>query len=178
MVTDDKPEFSLAGMFEQHDMDQFEAIVDLQEGDSAQWYAGVLYAYSGQTNDSRDYLVGCSVQVEKLDNKLARAYKKYGKEQYSRGNWKISKTEDFFRESMAACDDTNDVFEEIASKAHDFFAQDNWKEIASANYEANKALADQQWALGMNSWERGVYFDAGMFYGRCWNLLTTGSILF
>ena len=170
-----EPEFSLAGRFEREDPS--DAIVDLQEGDSAQWAAGLLYAYSKQTNDSRDYIVGCSVQVDKLDKRLARAYKKYGKGQSHRGNWLISMTEDLFRESMAACDDTNPDFEELAEQAHDFFAQENWNEIASANYQANKALADHQWGLGLNSWERGVYFDAAMFYGRCWNLLMTGSII-
>ena len=170
-----EPEFSLAGRFEQED--PFDAIVDLQEGDSAQWAAGLLYAYSKQTNDSRDYIVGCSVQVDKLDKRLARAYKKYGKGQYLRGDFWMALTKDQFRESMAACDDSNPDFEELAENVHAFFAQYNWIEIASANYQANKALADHQWGLGLNSWERGVYFDAAMFYGRCWNLLMTGSII-
>ena len=33
---------------------------DLPSDASAQWYAGLLYAYSYQTNDARDYIVGCS----------------------------------------------------------------------------------------------------------------------
>ena len=33
---------------------------DLVAGDSAEFAAGLLYAYSSQTIDARDYLVSCS----------------------------------------------------------------------------------------------------------------------
>ena len=47
---------------------------DLNEGDSAQWAAGLLFATSKQTIDARDYLVGCSTWNTRLDQKLERAY--------------------------------------------------------------------------------------------------------
>ena len=34
---------------------------------SSQYYAGLLYAYSAQLVDERDYIVGCSVQIDELD---------------------------------------------------------------------------------------------------------------
>ena len=38
-----------------------------------------MYAYTGQTVDVRDALVECSKQIKKVDKKLSRAYKRYGK---------------------------------------------------------------------------------------------------
>ena len=32
----------------------------LNEGDTAQWAAGLMYAYTKQESDIRDYLVGCA----------------------------------------------------------------------------------------------------------------------
>ena len=169
----DGPDFSLAGMFEGEDA--YDVIV-LKPGDSANWAAGLLYAYTKQFSEDREYILSCSIQVDKLDTKLARAYKKYGKEEYESGNQKMMRAEKFFRESMTSCENTNEMFEEMAQTAHDFFAQENWRDIVRENYQANKVLADHQWALGLDSWNRGVYFDAGMFYGRSWSILATGKI--
>ena len=47
---------------------------DLNAGDSAEFAAGMIYAYSGQTSDVRDYLVECSVQVPELDSHLTNAF--------------------------------------------------------------------------------------------------------
>ena len=173
---DEPAEFSLAGLFEQDWEEGPFEIIDLQEGDSAQWAAGLLYAYTKQETDARDYIVGCSAENDKLDTKIARAYKKYGKEDYDGGNIKIARAEKFFRVSMADCEETNETFEEMAQWAHDFFGDESWRDTASANYEANKALVDQQWQYGMDRFNSGVYFDAGMFYGRTWSILATGKI--
>ena len=77
---------------------------------------------------------------------------------------------------MVDCTETNEQFEEMAQWAHDFFGDESWRDTANANYEANKALADQQWQYGIISFNKGTYFDAGMFYGRCWSILATGKI--
>ena len=65
----------------------------LNAGDSAEWAAGVMYAYTGQTVDVRDALVECSTQVERLDKKLGKAYKRYGKGKYQGGNKAINTAE-------------------------------------------------------------------------------------
>ena len=56
-----------------------QSLRELNEGDAAQWTAGFMYAYTGQTFAERDYLVDCSRQIVGLDKKLARAYKRYAK---------------------------------------------------------------------------------------------------
>ena len=148
---------------------------DLVEGDSAQWAAGLLYAYTQQETDARDYLVECSTQIDRLDIKLQRAYSKYGAESYTSGNKEIRNTEPYFRSSMADCAETNDAFEEMADRAHTFFDTDGWRDVATANYEKNKAVIDQQWAYGLTSWDQGVFFNAGMFYGRVWYYMAYGQ---
>ena len=55
---------------------------DLPDDASAQWYSGLLYAYSYQWVDERDYIVGCTVNRRELDNKLIQAYNSYNDEQY------------------------------------------------------------------------------------------------
>ena len=72
---------------------------------------------------------------------------------------------------MAACTETNAFFEAMADRAHDFFDQDGWEDIVEANYNKNKDVIDMQWGHGVTSWNQGVYFNAGMFYGRVWYYL-------
>ena len=55
---------------------------DLPDDASAQWYSGLLYAYSYQYVDERDYIVECTVNRRELDNKLVHAYNSYNDEQY------------------------------------------------------------------------------------------------
>ena len=109
---------------------------DLKEGDSAQWAAGLLYAYTSQKTDARDYLLTCSTQSDRLDIKLQRAYDKYEAENYTSGNKEIRNTETYFRTSMADCAETNPTFEEMASRAHDFFDTEGWRDVVQANYDA------------------------------------------
>ena len=53
-----------------------------------------------------------------------------------------------------------------------FFEQDGWKQTARQNYDANQDYIDQQWDYALNSWNTGVYFNAGMFYGRVFGALS------
>ena len=41
------------------------------------------------------------------------------------------------------------------------------------NYATNKKYIDESWKNYLERWEMGVYFDAGMFYGR--TLLALGK---
>ena len=76
---------------------------------------------------------------------------------------------------MADCSETNAYFENMADQAHDFFDQDGWRDIVSANYNAQKDLVDQEFAFMNTSYEQGIYFNAGMFYGRTWYYLAYGQ---
>ena len=159
-------------------LDDYRQFVDpLSNGDTAQWAAGLMYAYTKQTVDVRDALVGCAVSSGDLDRKMSRAYKKYGNGKYRKGNQKILNSEDYWRESFASCDqDIQDMYDEMANTSHAFFDMDGWEDIVSDNYNKNKALVDSQWQFGLTKWSQGVYFDAGMFYGNAWRVLVTGAL--
>ena len=150
---------------------------DLPADASAHWYAGLLYAYSYQTVDERDYLLECSEQRDELDHKLSMAYQKYNDEDYKGGNMFMEDSENDFRRSMTDCCDTNDYFDDMVNKAHDFFDLDNWEDIVDANYADQKELVDHQNELMLKTWNEGVYFNAGMFYGRIWYLLAQGCFI-
>ena len=76
---------------------------------------------------------------------------------------------------MADCAETNAHFESMADRAHDFFDQDGWRDITDANYNAQKDLVDQQFSFMNTSWDQGIYFNAGMFFGRTWYYLAYGQ---
>ena len=84
--------------------------------------------------------------------------------------------EDWFRKSFAECEETNEAFDEMANTIEAFFNMDDWNSVVRQNYYNNKALVDQQWQFGLDRWNQGVYFDAGMFYGRAWRILATGEL--
>ena len=111
-----------------HDFDFFSKIFHkependgLNAGDSAQWAAGLLYAYSSQEIDARDYIVSCSMQNTRLDDKLVSAFDYYNDDILTSGNKNIRDTEPYYRRSMMMCAETNSYFEEMADRAHEFF---------------------------------------------------------
>ena len=131
--------------FDFDDVHMHRDIRELNAGDSAEWAAGVMYAYSGQKSDVRDYLVGCSTQDARLDKRLARAYKRFGNEKYDKGNNSIQNTESRYRKSMVGCDETNEQFEAMFSAVHAFFDADGWEDTVHGYYQANKDQVDSEW---------------------------------
>ena len=79
---------------------------------------------------------------------------------------------------MRHCHDTKDYFDQMVDEAHDFFDQRHWEDIIDANYAANKVLVDQQNSFMVKEWNEGTYFNAGMFYGRVWLLLSKGCMIY
>ena len=143
-----------------------EVNTDLTDGDSAQFAAGVLYAASNQTIDERDYIVSCSVHDERLNRRLGNAFIDYNAGNLRGGNRKMRKIDNNYRNSMANCTETNDYFERIDAQTDAFLNQKAWRDEARANYDANKDYVDQQWQFCLDSWNQGIYFNAGMFYTR------------
>ena len=76
---------------------------------------------------------------------------------------------------MADCPETNEYFEDMTDRAHTFFDQDGWSDVVNTNMDANKAVIEQQWSYCQTSWDQGIYFNAGMFYGRVWYYLAYGQ---
>ena len=76
---------------------------------------------------------------------------------------------------MEGCTKTNMYWDDLVDNVENFLATDGWKAIAQANYDAQTAVIDQQWSFYLGEWSNGVYFNAGMFYGRTYMALTTGT---
>ena len=68
-------------------------------------------------------------------------------------------------------DDIVNGFTDINTQKTNFYAQYDADSIAEANYQANKDFVDQQFGYMLNSFNTGVYFNAGMFYARIFNVL-------
>ena len=127
--------------------------------------------------DARHYLLECTQWRKELDDKLIGAYQQYGDEDYKGGNATMLGAEDDFRQSMADCDDPNNYFDDIVNTLNDFLDLPNWEDIVNANYADNKELVDHQSLLMFKSWNEGIYFNAGMFYGRIWYMLAQGCLM-
>ena len=121
--------------------------------------------------------MGCSVHDERLNRRLTNAFDAYNAGDLKGGNRKMRKIDGNFRNSMAACEETNGYFEQIDAAEVAFFNQKAWKKTARANYDANKAYVDQQWEFCLDRWNLGVYFDAAMFYTRVTMALSGASPL-
>ena len=72
---------------------------------------------------------------------------------------------------MADCCESNPWFDQFASDINAFVARDDYMDIAMANYDANKAVVDLWWSNCLLTWNQGVYFNAGMFYGEIMAIL-------
>ena len=151
-----------------HDKVFFDA---LPADTTAQFNAGLLYAWSGQTIDERDYLVGCTLEIPPAKRQLGEAWDSYSAGNDDAGNLHMRLAKPWMRLSMVFCDETHDDFKDLIDDYDTFFARKHWEIIAKKNYLLNKKYVDEQWEDALKSWNTGVYFNAGMFYGRTWAAL-------
>ena len=158
-----------AGDFAQ---DNFGDSNGLPSDTTAQFSAGLLYAWSGQTIDKRDYLVDCTIPLPRAKRQLRKAFDDYNAGDLDAGNKHMRKIQPSWQLSMILCPATWFDFRAMIKEKDDFFARDDWPTVANQNYDANKDYVDQQWQFALNSWNTGVYFNAGMFYGRVFATLS------
>ena len=100
---------------------------------------------------------------------------------YHDGNRYMYNSIDYFYEGMAACDqDTQDVFKSTFDSVKAFIEDEetDWKEVAQANYNEEQEFVDEQWFNYIKEWDLGVYFSAGMFYGRVYGVLSASPSTF
>ena len=79
--------------------------------------------------------------------------------------------------SMQDCPDSNVTFDAIIDEAYTFFGTEGFEDTLRDNYDAQKVVIDHQWMLMLYSYNNRSYFNAGMFEGRIWNLLSSGTVL-
>ena len=138
----------------------------LNAGDVAHWSAGFLYGASGRTIDQRDYILGCSSNCPIVNRKFTKAYKAYNDDNIERGNDKLQSARLPWRLTMLTCWDTNSEFTSIMQSIDDFLVQADYMDQAQANFDANPDVISLNWSNGLKTWNEGVYFNAGMFYGE------------
>ena len=144
----------------------------LNAEDVAQWSAGFLYGASGRTIDQRDYILDCSSNCPIVNRKFTRAYRAYNNDDIEHGNDKLQSARLPWRLTMLTCSDTNSEFTSIMQSVDAFTAQADYMDQAQANYDANPTVIDSNWSNGLKTWNEGVYFNAGMFYGEVLVALT------
>ena len=150
----------------------------LNAEDVAQWSAGFLYGASGRTIDEREYILDCSSNSRMVNRKFTRAYRAYNNENINRGNNIMESARMPWRLTMATCWKTNPDLNYILQDVDDFLAQADYMEQAQANYDANPTVIDSNWSNGLKTWNEGVYFNAGMFYGEVLVALTATDSTF
>ena len=150
----------------------------LNAEDVAQWSAGFLYGASGRTIDEREYILDCSSNSRMVNRKFTRAYRAYNNDDIERGNDKLQSARLPWRLTMLTCSDTNSEFTSIMHSVDAFTAQADYMDQAQANYDANPTAIDSNWSNGLKTWNEGVYFNAGMFYGEVLVALTATDSTF
>ena len=78
--------------------------------------------------------------------------------------------------AFASCDTTvTDPLEEWQKKMDDLFARPDYETVEKTIYDDNKEKMDENWGYMNNSWDRGVFFDSGLFAGRNDYILLTNA---
>ena len=135
----------------------------LDQGDSAKWFAGALYALSGQTISISDSLVECTKQDTVVDNRLSKAFWRFspGPDRDMETAFILMAYQKFlWGDSLDNCDSQtkryfSDQYNKMASYQH---TRDEMK----ANYEANKQVATDEFDSYLSSWSAGDFFNSGM----------------
>ena len=81
-----------------------------------------------------------------------------------------------WRLSMEDCPESTTRLDDIISTAYTFFGTVGFENTLRTNYDAQKASIDEQWMLMLFSYNNKSYFNAGMFEGRIWTMLSTGAV--
>ena len=144
----------------------------LEDDFAAQFAAGLAYGVSGRTVDIRDYLVDCMKDNKGLTRKLNRAFVKFNQGKLEKGALKLQKAEKNFKKATKRCAETGAYFDELFLDFNAFLDREDFEEIATANYLANKDFVDVWLGNGLASWEWGVEFNAGMFFGEVYDKLS------
>lgn len=80
---------------------------------------------------------------------------------------------DGFAAGYAKCDEVSSIWDKVNTRTADFLKREDAKDIMEKNYAAHKEFIDRESKLGYISWEKGVYFDTGMFLGENMTTLYT-----
>ena len=148
---------------------------DLPSEATPQFISGFVYAFHDQLIDIRDDYVACyDDMTASISNRyLDAAFTAYNAGDNQSGNSMIGASRQLMQNGDNKCDqDIQDIVTDAFSDTFDFTDRDDWEDVSSDNYDDSQEYVDSQWAQCLKTWNEGVYFNAGMFYGRVYNVLS------
>lgn len=130
---------------------------------AAQFSAGYLYGITYK--DKRDYIVGCFANSADLNTAIDNAMADYAKGDNDSAEKEWEKASPLYETAMADCADVADDFAALKKFEDDFLAQADAKDQIEANMKKYKAEIEKNGGLEISEWQKGVYFNSGMFAG-------------
>merc|ERR1719438_49900 len=83
------------------------------------------------------------------------------------GYKKLDDAKQYYDDAFAKCDKKiTDPLSQWTAKRDALAQIKDWDTISAQIYLDNKQILDDDLSYEVNSWNRGVFFDAGMFAGR------------
>jgi len=133
----------------------------------AQFIAGWLYGITLNTIEDRDAIIDCYKSNTDLTSDYYDAMADYKAGKTSDGDAKFDDAEQYYSDAFGSCGDSiNNDLEAWGQKVKDMKSADNWDTVSQQIYTDNKAKVDADVGYMNNSWDRGVFYDAGLFAGR------------
>jgi len=133
----------------------------------AQFIAGWLYGITLNTIEDRDAIIDCYKVNDNLTADYYDAMADYKAGKTSDGDAKFEDAEQYYSDAFGSCGDSiNNDLEAWGKKVKDMRSADNWDTVSQQIYTDNKAKVDADVGYMNNSWDRGVFYDAGLFAGR------------
>jgi len=133
----------------------------------AQMIAGWLYGITLNTVDFRDDIMDCYTVNSDITTSYYGAMADFKAGNFSDGDAKLDTAGQFYDAAFANCDSSvTDALSQWADKVKEMKSADNWDDVSEQIYTDNKAKVDADSGYMFNSWDRGVFFDSGLFAGR------------
>ena len=133
----------------------------------AQFIAGWLYGITTHTISKQDEIVACYTTNDDLTADFYDAQAAFASGDQTTGWSKLSDAKQYYDAAFANCGtDITTPLTQWMNKVDALADLDNWDTVSAQIYANNKEFLDASLGYEENSWNRGVFFDAGMFAGR------------
>jgi hypothetical protein len=133
----------------------------------ARMIAGWLFGVSTQEFSFQDEIVDCFTPNDSLTADYYAAMKAFENNDTDTGYKKLDDAKQYYDDAFTKCDKKiTDPLSQWTAKRDALAQIKDWDKISAQIYENNKEIIDDNVGYEFNSWDRGVFFDSGMFGGR------------
>ena len=130
-------------------------------GDDAAAEFAAGYLWGTKQEDKRPYIMSCFNTDTDLNNILDQIMTDYSRGDVESGDKRWSDAEPKFQKAIKPCTEVSGEFKDLSD-----YAKNISKKTIKARADKYKSEINQIGAQMVNSWQSGVYFDAGMFDGQ------------